>query len=72
MSNRRRWLPWLRHHESPTDTGAVEAVKDAQQGLSKAKAEQVRAQQLARDLRAIRRKNHFAEAIAAAYRGEHP
>lgn len=71
MSNR-RWLPWLRRHEPPADTGAIEAVKDAQQGLSKAKAEQARAQQLARDLRAIRHKNHFAEAIAAAYRGEHP
>ncbi|MFB2571360.1 hypothetical protein [Micrococcus sp. IITD107] len=72
MSNRHRWIPWLRSHESPADTGALEAVKDAQQGLSQAKAEQARAQQLARDLRAIRQKNHFSEAIAAAYRGEHP
>ena len=71
MSNR-RWFPWLRSHEPPADTGAIEAVKDAQQGLSRARAEQARAQQLARDLRAIRRKNHFAESIAAAYRGEHP
>lgn len=72
MSNRRRWLPWLRHHEPSADTGAMDAVRDAQQGLSKAKAEQARAHQMARDLRAIRQKNHFAEAIAAAYRGEHP
>ena len=72
MSNRRRWLPWPPRHEPPADTGAMNAVRDAQRGLSKAKAEQARAHQMALNLRAIRQKNHFAEAIAAAYRGEHP
>ena len=71
MSNR-RWFPWLRHHEPPANTGALEALREAQQGLSKAKAEQARAHQMALNLRAIRQKNHFAEAIAAAYRGENP
>ena len=68
----RRYIPWFRSHEPPADTGAMRAVEDAEQRLSKARADQARAQQLARELRTIRRKNHFAEAIAAAYRGENP
>lgn len=69
--SKHRWFPWHRREEPEPDTAAIEVLREAQRGLSEAKVEQARANMLATELRAMRRRNHFGEAIEHAYRGNH-
>lgn len=67
----RKWVPFWRREEPEPDTDAIEVLREAQEGLSEAKVEQARANILAIELRAMRRRNHFGDAIENAYRGNH-
>lgn len=64
-----RWFPRRKRGEPEPDTDAVEVLREAQRGLSEAKVEQAHANILAIELRAMRRRNHFGDAIEYAYRG---
>lgn len=69
--SKHRWFPRRRRQEPEPDTAALQVLRDAKQGLSEAKVEQARATVLAIELRAMRRRNHFGEAIEHAYRENH-
>ncbi len=70
--SKRKWFPWRRSRDEPEpDTAAIEILREAKAGLSEAKVEQAHANILAIELRAMRRRNHFGEAIEHAYRGNH-
>lgn len=64
-----KWFPWLHREDPKPDPAAIAALKDAQKGLSESKIEQAHANIVAIELRAMRRRNHFGEAIEHAYRG---
>lgn len=51
------------------DTESVQALEDAQENLRRAKARNREAREVARNLRIIRERNHFAETLLVIMEG---
>lgn len=67
----RKWFSWWHTRDEPNPGHAERLLAEAKRGLSEAKIEQAQATILAIELRAVRRRNHFGEAIEHTYRGNH-
>lgn len=68
-----KWTPWRRRPQTPptsapAHTGGAAAHRRAEVGLAHQRAQQPEVARVARSLRELRERNHFAETIAATFR----